>query len=86
MPYYIRQSGKPERISSNLHGHDTPFEEAWLEIPSDGSTAHWLRSDGSLIRLWNNPSIGPNILHYMPVSGPGALQMYDTHLLVDEGL
>ena len=81
MPYYIRQSGKLERVT-----HHGITEEAWLEIPSDGSTARWLRRDGSLIRLWNNPDIGPVPAYYMPVSGPGSLVMYDVHLLVDEGL
>ena len=84
MVCYIRKSGKPEYIL--LHPLSELFEEAWLEIPSDGSTARWLRRDGSLIRLWNNPSIGPNVLHYMLVSGPGSLHMYEAHLLVDEGL
>ena len=84
MPYYIRQSGTPEWVHQANGG--PPSEEAWLEIPSDGSTARWLRKDGSLIRLWNSNTAPPVIAHYMPVSGPGSLQMYDAHLLVDEGL
>ena len=81
---YIRKSGTPELVSPSNDGRNP--EAAWLDIPSDGSRARWLRKDGSLIRLWSNTHIGPKASHYMPVSGPGSLHMYDDYMLVDEGL
>ena len=83
---YSSQEAGALWVSPDPSNHSMPYEEAWLEIPSDGSTARWLRRDGSLIRLWNNSRTGPAIAHYRPVSGPGAFTMYEAHLLVDEGL
>ena len=80
---YIHKSGMPQKIRPDMR---SPDEEAWLEVPSDGSTARWLRRDGSLIRFWNNTRTCPSVSCYMQVSAPGALTMYDAHLLVDEGL
>ena len=82
--FYIRKSGELEWVSPSNDGRN--LETAWLEIPSDGSRARWLRKDGSLIRLWSNPSVGPRVSYYKPVSRPGAFVMYAEYLLVDEGL